>query len=328
MESLRIIEDVVRFYLNQKIETLKLKNFRHKIINNVKSYNLLSFRDIKRDAGKFLNTTDEFSRGSIVEIIQSNCKRLQESSRSLEEFLKLKDKKGAELSKQLRFFIYDLEKELIQALKKEFDLSLYAIIDTEFINIKEVEQVVKNVIQGGATLIQLCADNLDDRSFVKIAKKIKKNTSESNIPFIINNRIDIAIIIDADGIHIDDIYLKPEVARNKFYYDKIIGYSASNEKEIEKGIKNKVDYIGLEPYFLMDIKKNTVKLKVVKQIYRRYSKSIPLVIMEGFNPINIKLCAEKGIRNFAMTSAILTPENAEKITQQFKSMISKKGENK
>lgn len=328
MESLRIIEDIIRFYFNQKTETLKIKNFRHKIINHFKSCNLLPFRDTKKDAGKFLNTSDEFKRESIVEVIQTNCKRLQESSRSLEEFLKLNDKKGAGLFKQLRFFIYDLEKEIILTVKKNFDLCLYIIINTEFIRIKDIEQTVKDVIPGGATIIQLKADNLDNRTFVNTARKIKKITKQFNIPFIINNRIDIAVISDADGIHISEKHLTPALIRNKFFYDKIIGYSAVNKKEIDTGIRYKADYIGLEADHSMKAKNQKSKLTRLKQLCKKCDKIVPVVIMEDLDSDDIKACLQCGIKNFALTSAVLIPGNAKKIASQFKKIISKKGENK
>jgi len=330
IESLRLIEDIVRFYLDKKTETLMIKNFRHEIINHFKSYNLLTFRNIQKDKGKNLNTKDEFKRKNINEVIQSNCKRVQESSRVLEEILKVNDKKASGLFKKIRFFIYHLEKEIILAIKKDFNLNLYAIIDIDLINIKEVTGLVQNVINGGPTMVQLKADNLDNGSFTRISKKIKKilSHSNSNIPLIINNRIDIAILSEADGIHIKDKYINPNVVRKKFYYDKIIGLSAANNKDLEQALFYKADYAGIEPQLFIDIKKKTIKLNLLKQVYKKYSKKLPVVIMEGLSPNNIALCLKEGIKNFAMTSAILRPETAKLITSQFKKMITEQEEKK
>ncbi len=327
-ESLRILEDINRFYLNKKETTLKLKNLRHLIIKHFKSYDLISFRDTQNDTAKFLNTEGEFKRKNITEIIQANCKRLQESSRVLEEVLKLNDEEGANIFKEIRFDIYDLEKEILIAIKKEFDLSLYVIIDTEFIKIEDIEKAVNDIISGGATLIQLKALNIETPLLLNISKKIRKITEKFNIPLIINSRIDIAIAAGADGIHIEKNSLQPDIIRNKFSYNKIIGYSASNEKEIEKGIKYNVDYIGLAPVIRAGGETDSIKPSALKQIYRRYIKDIPIVITGGLSPRTIRTCLENGIKNFAMTSAILVPGKIKKITSQFKNMISEKGKNK
>lgn len=330
MESLRIIEDINRFYLNQKKTTLQLKNIRHNIIKHFKSSNLLPFRDTIKDTAKFLNTPDEFKRKNIFEVIQSNCKRLQESSRVLEEFLKLNDQKGAEMFKKIRFYIYNLEKKILTSIKKEFDLSLYIIIDTNFIKIKDIEITVNDIIKGGATIIQLRSKNMYGRHLLNTAKKIKNISEKFKIPFIMDDRIDIAIASDADGIHVGQKDLRPDLIRDKFFYNKIIGYSASNEKEIKEGIKFKADYIGLGPAFQTNTKKDSGKplgLQKVKQLYHKYNKTIPIVVIGGINPDTIKMCLQADIKNFAIISSILESKNIKNTTSQFKRSIMKYANN-
>ncbi len=300
MESLRILEDINRFYLNQKAATLSLKNSRHSIMKHFKLHSPLAItgRDTKKDTAKFLNTPSEFKRNDLTGIIKANSGRLQESSRVLEEFLKLNDTKGAVIFKKIRFFAYDLEKKILSAIKKEIDLSLYVIIDTEFTALKHIEKTVIDLLSGGATVICLKAGNLETSAFLKTAKKIKNITKGSNKPFIINSRIDIAIASEADGIHVGPGDIQPDVIRKKFFYNKIIGYSASREKDIIKGIKYNADYIGLEPASGAGKEIHPMLIKV----YQKYKEEIPIVITGGLSPRMIKICLKAGIKNFALTS--------------------------
>lgn len=322
-EALRVIEDINRFHLNNKKNTLQIKNFRHKIFQTFKHFNIITFRDIKNDKGKFLNTYEEFKRENLIEIIQANCKRIQESSRVLEEMLKLENPQHAKFFKNIRFYFYKLEKEMLLSFKKPFNLNLYAIIDTAFVHPTKIEKTVYDIIKGGATIIQLRAKT-PCASLLNIAKKIKKITKKYNIPFIINDRIDIAIASDADGVHVGKNDLTPDVIRKKFLFHKIIGYSVTCEKEIKEGIKFKADYIGLGPIFPSETKKDAGKplgLEKTSYLYQKYNKRIPIVILGGINTNNISACLEKKIKNFAFISEILLSKNIKKTTSQIKNLI-------
>lgn len=121
-ESLRVIEDITRFEYNDKKIIEKIKFIRHKIKNNIKKYNLfeklITARNVGEDEGKFLDPAEEFKRDSINDIVIANIKRIQESSRVLEEISKIYNKKLSKLFKKIRFQFYDIEKDIFEKYLK------------------------------------------------------------------------------------------------------------------------------------------------------------------------------------------------------------------
>lgn len=325
-EALRVIEDIYRFLYNNKERTKQIKKFRHEINTLFPKKSNLQARNIKKDKGKFFNTRKEFKRKSLEDIIIANCKRVQESTRVLEESLKLIKIKKAKLFKTIRFKTYEMEKELVTLLQKKIDLSLYCIIDTSLIPIKRIKQTAVDLIKGGATIIQLRSKETDSNTFLKTADKIRKITSQYNTPFIINDRIDIAIACQADGVHIGQRDLSPDIIKEKFSYNGIIGCSASNEKEIKKIIKKRPDYIGLGPIFPTQTKKDikeSLGLKKGTLLYKKYQTQIPIVIIGGIHLENIKMCIKQGIKHFAFISEILSAKNIRKRVSMLKNIIIK-----
>ncbi|MBU1076812.1 MAG: thiamine phosphate synthase [Spirochaetes bacterium] len=325
IEGLRVIEDVNRFILNDKNAVLYLKKIRHTIIKNFNSRELLFVRDIKKDKGKFLNTSNEFKRKDITEVIQANARRVQEGSRVLEEVLKCDNRKQALLFKKIRFHLYALEQKMVLRIKKKIDLSLYAIMDIALIQRNKIGQTCNSLLTGGATVLQLRAKNISNITFFNIAEKILKMTKKKKVPFIINDRIDIAIATGADGIHIGKKDIPIRLIKEKFQYNKIIGYSATKEKEIKEAIQYNADYAGLGPVFHTDTKEDITKplgLQRTALLNKKYQKSIPLVIIGGLHQDNISQCIKKGIKNFAFISELLLSDNVKKKTSQIKKFLS------
>ncbi len=114
-EAIRVIEDIVRLKLNNKKFSKNLKKMRHSIQKFSKKYYLtmLKNRDIKNDKSKFLNFKSEFKRVSILEILVANFKRMEESCRVLEEILKVENSEFSKIFKEMRFYAYTLEKNII-----------------------------------------------------------------------------------------------------------------------------------------------------------------------------------------------------------------------
>ncbi len=324
LESLRVIEDIIRFNFNEKNLTKKIKNFRLSIAHALKSYSLIFYRNIGADEGKFLNTKKEFDRFQLSDIITANARRLQESARVLEEFFKINNVSLSKLFKSLRFFAYDLEQKLIIRLKSKLDLSFYGILDTSLIPVHKILPVAKDLIHAKATMIQLRCKNLMTNQFYNIALTLKKFLAPYRIPLIINDRIDIALAIDANGVHCGKNDLKPSILRQALFYQKIIGYSSTTEKEILQGIRYKADYIGLGPVLATTTKKDAstpLGIKRTAYLYNKYIQKIPIVIIGGITLDNIQSCLDQGIKNFAIISAILQSNNIRKTAKKFNQII-------
>ncbi|MDD5066456.1 MAG: thiamine phosphate synthase [bacterium] len=329
-EALRVLEDINRFYFNDKNTTLLLKKTRQEIRSAFPAGPLLLFRDVDGDTGKFLNTKKEFDRPDLSGVITANAKRIQESCRVLEELLKLKEQRLSSFMKKTRFFSYELEKEMLASLaktKKKLDLSFYAILDLSLLPPEKAITAGLILARAGVTMLQIRAKMQETRVLYETGLKIKKILKKFKVPFIINDRIDLAVALDADGVHVGRNDLNPGLIRTKFHYQGILGYSASSEKEIIRGIRYRADYIGLGPVFPTATKPDAAKpmgLDRASLLYRSYNPKIPVVVIGGISRETIPSCLKKGIRNFSLISALLEPPSFRETARCLKSLI--KGE--
>lgn len=119
-------------------------------------------------------------------------------------------------------------------MKKNIDLSLYLVTDSELMSTPTLDEAVEQAIIGGCTVVQLREKTASSREFYNTALSVKKITDKYNVPLIINDRLDIAMAIDADGLHLGQSDLPISVARRIFGDDKIIGISASTLSEAKR----------------------------------------------------------------------------------------------
>lgn len=187
------------------------------------------------------------------------------------------------------------------------DLKLYLVTDRSLSKGRSLMEVVEQAVVGGVTMVQLREKTLDSRTFYEEALALKKYLSEKNIPLIINDRLDIALAVNADGLHIGQSDLPYDVARNILGPDKIIGLSVENIEDALEANKLDVDYIGLSPVFDTNSKSDISKpllLEGVKQI-ANISKH-PMVGIGGININNAAEIIKAGAQGVSVISAIVS----------------------
>ncbi|HZX46231.1 MAG TPA: thiamine phosphate synthase, partial [Clostridia bacterium] len=135
------------------------------------------------------------------------------------------------------------------------DYRLYLVTDREILKGRDLLQAVEEALSGGVTLVQLREKDASSREFYQLAVSMKNLTAEYGVPLIINDRLDIALAVEADGIHIGQEDLPLPVVRRLLGPDKIIGYSVSNIEEACYGEKHGADYLGAGPVFATATKK-------------------------------------------------------------------------
>ena len=203
------------------------------------------------------------------------------------------------------------------------DLSLYLCTDRELTNKRSLEECVELAIKGGVTAIQVREKNCSDKKFFQVAEQIKILTEKNKIPIIINDRIDIALAINADGVHIGQNDLPCKVVR-KIFGDKIIGVSVTN---IEQAIQAEIDganYVGVGAMFNTSTKidAENVSIDTLKNICRKIK--IPVVAIGGINQNTLPKLKSTGINGIAVVSAILSANDpkvaAEKLLFDFNTM--------
>ena len=202
-------------------------------------------------------------------------------------------------------------------MKNNIDYSLYLVTDRDVLNGRDLCKSVEDAILGGVTLVQLREKNISTLEFYNIAVNLKKITDKYNTPLIINDRLDIALAVDAAGVHIGQSDIPCYVARNILGKEKIIGVSASTLNEALKAQKDGADYIGVGAIFKTSTKNDadSVSISDLKKI--KESVSIPVVAIGGINKENIKLLNSTNINGVAVVSAILGKENIKEEAKMF-----------
>lgn len=209
---------------------------------------------------------------------------------------------------------------------KNVDYTLYLVTDRDVLRGRDLIKCIEESILGGVTLVQLREKNVTSREFYEIAIKVKEVTSRYNIPLIINDRLDIALAIDADGLHIGQKDLPASVARKILGKDKILGVSAATLQESLKAEKDGADYLGVGAVFSTSTKKDTRDVSYETLSNITASVNIPVVAIGGINEKNVTKLKESNIDGIAVISCILGKEDvkgaAEKMLDRFKEGIS------
>ncbi|TEB12689.1 Thiamine-phosphate synthase [Pelotomaculum sp. FP] len=203
------------------------------------------------------------------------------------------------------------------------DYSVYLVTDRGILGGRDLFKAVEESIIGGASLIQLREKDISSRDFYNLAVRLKDLVNSYDVPLIINDRLDIALAVDADGLHIgqDDIPLR--IARGIIGPNKIIGYSVSNLEQALFGEKNGADYLGAGPVYATGSKADAglpIGLGTLKTIKERVS--MPVVAIGGVGITNISEVKKTGVDGISVISAILgnqdIAEAAKNITELWK----------
>lgn len=204
-------------------------------------------------------------------------------------------------------------------LKRE-DMLLYAVTDRTWLNGRRLYDQVKETLEGGATIIQIREKALDDESFIKEALEIKTLCSQYNVPLIINDNIDVALKVDADGVHIGQDDMNAKNVRALLGPDKIIGVSAHNVEEALAAVNAGADYLGSGAAFSTDSKSNVniIDRTELKNICK--AVDIPVTAIGGINEKNILELSGLGISGVAVISAIFAADDIKKQTIKLKQL--------
>lgn len=187
-------------------------------------------------------------------------------------------------------------------------LALYAVTDSAWLRGQTLREQVEQAIKGGATFVQLREKELCYDSFLVLALEIREVTQRYNVPFVINDNIEIALACGADGVHIGQGDLEAGEARSKMV-NKILGVSASNVEQAVLAQKNGADYLGVGAVFSTSTKldADTVSLATLKNICNVVS--IPVIAIGGISRYNISELKGTGVAGVAVVSAIFAEED-------------------
>lgn len=203
------------------------------------------------------------------------------------------------------------------------DYSLYLCTNSEMNNNYLLEDCVEQSIKGGVSIVQVREKNKSYNEFLKIATSIKKITDTYKVPLIINDNIEIAKKINADGIHIGQNDISCSQARKLIGAEKIIGVTVANIEEATKAIKDGANYLGVGAIFKSTTKSDATvvgidELKKICQI-----STIPVVVIGGINKDTIPRLKDIKIDGYAMIRPILSTDDITKSAEELRNLIQK-----
>ena len=206
---------------------------------------------------------------------------------------------------------------------KKIDWKLYFIADFESSKGKDLVWIVEKAVKGGATVVQLRAKSISTREFLDISMKIHSFLKKKRVPLIINDRIDIALALDADGVHLGQKDMPLQIARKILGKEKIIGISVNNIEEAMEAENNGADYLGVGPVFPTTTKPDIRAPLGIEGLRKIREKiKIPIIAIGGINKSNVHEVYSTGVDGIAVVSAIiLSPDPcqaAEKLIEEIK----------
>ena len=198
------------------------------------------------------------------------------------------------------------------------DLLLYAVTDRHWLDGRKLADVVKESLDGGVTFVQLREKTLEDDKFLEEARELKELCREYKVPFVINDNVDIAIAMDADGVHVGQSDMEAGNVREKLGPDKIIGVSAQTVEQAVLAEKRGADYLGVGAVFPTGSKDDAVEVshETLKAICE--AVSIPVIAIGGISVNNVSELAGSGIAGIAVISAIYAAKDIKKATEDLK----------
>ena len=198
----------------------------------------------------------------------------------------------------------------------EINYSLYLVTDRNLLKNTNLPKAVEEAILGGVTLIQLREKSASTREFYKLALEVKKVTSHYKVPLIINDRLDIAQAVDADGVHLGQSDMPLTMARKILGKGKIIGISAGTVEEAVEAEKNGADYLGIGSVFFTKTKKDIDTPIGIEGLRKMYSSvNIPAVAIGGIDEHNFRDVLSTGVDGISVISAILGKDDIKSAAQ-------------
>lgn len=208
--------------------------------------------------------------------------------------------------------------------KKPIDYSLYLVTDRRLAGGKRTLDIVEAAVKGGVTCVQLREKSAPTREFIAEATAVRDFLRRVDIPLIINDRLDVALAVEADGLHLGQTDMPLETARRIAGSSLIIGVSAESVRDAVEAENAGADYISASPVFSTPTKTDTAPplgLEGIKEIRRRVA--LPLVAIGGLNPENIEAVIQSGADGVAVVSAIVCATDPAEAARRLKKRIQK-----
>jgi thiamine-phosphate pyrophosphorylase len=324
-EALRVMEDHARFVLDDPLLCATLKDLRHdlrRILAEEGPPDLPTSRDTLGDVGTSIGTASEYRRDSLREVVVAAGRRLAESLRSLEEYGKVASPQLGEQMETLRYRAYTIEKALLLRTGPDrlAGVSLYLLL-TGATSAASLEWTIAEAAEGGVGMVQLREKDLSDRDLLQRARDVRRWTRRAGILFVVNDRPEIARLVEADGVHLGQDDLPVREARRILGRDPIIGVSTHDLDQVRRAVNEGASYIGLGPTFPSRTKHFDAfaGLEFIRQATAL--TRIPAFAIGGITPDNASEVVAAGARRLAVSQAIAGADDPRRVAHAFRRIL-------
>lgn len=203
------------------------------------------------------------------------------------------------------------------------ELLLYAVTDRSWLGESTLYQQVRDALEGGATFIQLREKELETEAFLEEAREIKALCKKYQVPFVINDSVEIALAVDADGVHVGHSDMEAGDVRRRLGEDKIIGVSAQTVEQALLAQEHGADYLGVGAVFPTGSKSDAIEvdMETVKAICG--AVNIPVIAIGGIGAGNVMELAGSGICGIAVISALFAQQDIKEAARELKELTEK-----
>ncbi len=309
-EGIRVVEDYVRMAVGDQHLSGLLKNLRHEVTFATQIFKtnlLIAARDAVSDVGRTIRTESEYKREHASDLVQSNLSRVQQALRTIEEFSKTISVDVAGRVEQLRYDVYTIEKAVMTTMFSLQDISgpsLYVLTDCRGSQ-NEFRNLVSGLINAGVDLIQLRDTTKSDRELIKVGRMLTELTRGSSTRWIMNDRPDLAVTSNADGVHLGQSDMKVSEARRIVGTTKLIGVSTHDLDQARHAVLDGANYIGVGPVFHSSTKQfeSVAGVSFVKQVALEIR--LPAFAIGGLCVNNVDQIINAGLSRVAVSSSIV-----------------------
>jgi len=338
-EAVRTIEEWCRFGLEDLDLCDRCKQMRQELAQ----WHREEFRRARNtpdDPATGLSHANEVNRPDVQSVLRANMGRLQEALRVLEEYGKVVERDFADAMKQMRYQVYTLESQLLTyeidheitktsnigelRRQKLRSASLYLVT----MPVDNIVSVVESALQGGVQIVQYRQKEGEDGTRFAIAQQLCDICHQYEALFLVNDRVDIAIAVGADGIHVGQTDLPVSVVRQILNAnggdasEYIIGQSTTNPQELEIALNNQVDYVGVGPVHATPTKPNKAASGYEYVQYAAENINIPWFAIGGIDEHNLGAAIAAGAERVAVVRALMKADPPDLIAQQMRSLLS------
>jgi len=319
-EGLRVVEEWCRFGLENAELTQECKTLRQELAT-WHTAELRAARDTPGDPGTALTHPGEETRANVQQVLQANLCRVEEALRVLEEYGKVHHSAMGSACKQMRYRVYTLESKLTSfSLHQKLQRSrLYLVTSPS----EKLYQQVEAALRGGLTLVQYRDKDADDHIRLETAYKLCQLCHHYEALFIVNDRVDLAVAVNADGVHLGQQDIPFAIARQLLGAQRLIGRSTKNPDEMHQAIQEGADYIGVGPVYETPTKAGRAAVGLDYVRYAVDHATIPWFAIGGIDANNLAEVLATGSDRVAVVRTIMQADQPTEVTQYLLSQLSK-----